>query len=705
MAPVFSKPTVNERPTARAQCSKCEQPHLGPLLLCEAGGKHLQNWGRWFQKCMNPSCGEFYWHNAETPLSDIPFDVQLNFTLRASSVEAPDISGLSCPQCRTRRANKGCQRSPPHCSTCCKAAGGCRIHKVTSGNQPSSLMGPPNEETAASVYAADSQPPAPIPHVPLRTSYARPLDEKYGKVYLDVHRRLQEQTRDLEMQRQITITLNNSVSIVLWNKLNEGPKRFNVSCTQPGKLLPASLPLITGALPDDCFISVLSASPRTEWIVQELSMPISVTAGVRVLLRVSSLEDHECMGLQNEVNAVISETKGSLIHRAHAISLPLAAKSSPHSGLQEYTEKTLNALTPSDSVQTIDTICHPNRRVIPIPFPLTFVCEMATGMLAMKDLDTDKELRENFKRYFPRCDYNKSTFYKHRAIYRKATSSGVLPRYVQYGRCDAGRWSHLVKEVNKSAGITTTAAKHELLSPELDDDADTSTFTIWSITLESFVYVDGVLQSRGTGIETDALIGEQPVAIGHCKQVQMVHCQYEAAERAFVLKEICLPGQWWLPCPSKTFSIWLEASRLARCYFAEKAFNARALLAGARIEAFEVLPSFLFIRNEWSALGQPCIFGARFTSEGLVESLAKDTFNAFSHFSVDFSSGTLVHTEFEGFRTLQGLRVFDCASHSNLTDTNDHFYIGNRGIIGVDDFKTQHICNSVCKSLGLSSFT
>lgn len=94
---------------------------------------------------MNPSCGEFYWHNAETPLSDIPFDVQLNFTLRASSVEAPDNSGLSCPQCRTRRANKGCQRSPPHCSTCCKAAGGCRIHKVTSGNQPSSLMGPPNE--------------------------------------------------------------------------------------------------------------------------------------------------------------------------------------------------------------------------------------------------------------------------------------------------------------------------------------------------------------------------------------------------------------------------------------------------------------------------------------------------------------------------------------------------------------------------------
>lgn len=269
-------------------------------------------------------------------------------------------------------------------------------------------------------------------------------------------------------------------------------------------------------------------------------MPISVTAGVRVLLRVSSLEDHECMGLQNEVNAVISETKGSLIHHAHAISLPLAAKSSPQFGLQEYTEKTLNALTPSDSVQTIDTICHPNRRVIPIPFPLTFVCEMATGMLAMKDLDTDKELCENFKRYFPRCDYNKSTFYKHRAIYRKATSSGVLPRYVQYGRCDAGRWSHLVKEgsysrqvilrlqtkesiqVNKSAGITTTAAKHELLSPELDDNADTSTFTIWSITLESFVYVDGVLQSRGTGIETDALIGEQPVAIGHCKQVQMV---------------------------------------------------------------------------------------------------------------------------------------------------------------------------------------
>jgi len=25
---------------------------------------------------MNPSCSEFYWHNAETPLSDILIDVQ-----------------------------------------------------------------------------------------------------------------------------------------------------------------------------------------------------------------------------------------------------------------------------------------------------------------------------------------------------------------------------------------------------------------------------------------------------------------------------------------------------------------------------------------------------------------------------------------------------------------------------------------------------
>ena len=164
---------------------------------------------------------------------------------------------------------------------------------------------------------------------------------------------------------------------------------------------------------------------------------------------------------------------------------------------------------------------------------------MATGFLAMKALDTDKELCEKFKQYFPRCNYNKSTFYKHHAIYHKASSLKVLPRYVQYGRCDAGRWSHLVKEgsyshqiilqlqtkeriqVNKSAGITA-AAKHELLSPELDNNTDTSSFTIWSITLESFAYVDGVLQSTGTGIETNALIGEEPIAIGHCKQVQMV---------------------------------------------------------------------------------------------------------------------------------------------------------------------------------------
>ena len=76
-------------------------------------------------------------------------------------------------------------------------------------------------------------------------------------------------------------------------------------------------------------------------------------------------------------------------------------------------------------------------------------------------------------------------------------------------------------QIKKSAGITA-AAKHELLSPELDNDTDTSSFTIWSITLESFAYVDGVLQSTGTGIETNALIGEEPVAIGHRKQVQMV---------------------------------------------------------------------------------------------------------------------------------------------------------------------------------------
>jgi hypothetical protein len=53
-SPDFNAPP---RPEADSECPQCCQDTLGPLLLCQAGGNEITNYGRWFQRVLR---GPFY---------------------------------------------------------------------------------------------------------------------------------------------------------------------------------------------------------------------------------------------------------------------------------------------------------------------------------------------------------------------------------------------------------------------------------------------------------------------------------------------------------------------------------------------------------------------------------------------------------------------------------------------------------------------
>ncbi|KAF8158565.1 hypothetical protein B0H34DRAFT_674954 [Crassisporium funariophilum] len=114
---------------ALKHCPKCKQPSISALPLAQGKWKFVTNYGQWFQKCYDQSCGHIYWHNERTPPVRIPENVQLNAALCQSAVKAEVPLYCQEPGCKTtqgicQKANKLCSRTPQHCSPCCKAKGG-----------------------------------------------------------------------------------------------------------------------------------------------------------------------------------------------------------------------------------------------------------------------------------------------------------------------------------------------------------------------------------------------------------------------------------------------------------------------------------------------------------------------------------------------------------------------------------------------------
>lgn len=130
---------------------------------------------------------------------------------------------------RPRQANRGCEKIPQQCASCCKANGGCKVHRTPTSmghvsplvsNVPLSLSiqsnpaptlpsAQPHSTTHPSEAQIGKSPPAP-------RQYARPLDSKYANGYIEAHQRTYEAAKKFETDQRLNLVISNTVQVTLW---------------------------------------------------------------------------------------------------------------------------------------------------------------------------------------------------------------------------------------------------------------------------------------------------------------------------------------------------------------------------------------------------------------------------------------------------------------------------------------------------------
>ena len=179
------------RPRPLLCCEQCWSSRISTLRLCGGTGKVITNYNRWYQKvrflflftgiwcnpfvqCLN--CSRFHWFNPSTPLSLIPFEIQLAFTLRESmdhNAAGTLALGISiCTLCSMRKFNRNCEHEPKRCANCCRIIGGCRVHHIPP---PRLLAFPPlSQPLFSSQPPLLLQPPPSVPQPPSSVSQPPP---------------------------------------------------------------------------------------------------------------------------------------------------------------------------------------------------------------------------------------------------------------------------------------------------------------------------------------------------------------------------------------------------------------------------------------------------------------------------------------------------------------------------------------------------
>ncbi|KAJ7104724.1 hypothetical protein C8R44DRAFT_746404 [Mycena epipterygia] len=687
---------LNARPHNHVgQCQACGARMLA-LVQC-LKGSNITNWARWFQKC--PNCEFFFWHNTPTALEHIPDDVQINFVLVASSKEAG--TSLLCPEpnCMTsnkqpRRANRECARVPPRCSACCKAAGGCNTqsHRLTHRDVPL-LQVASTSSASGSSSSLDSTSGDPAPSAGSRT-FARPLDKNYARGYLVRHHNVREANARLEATAKAKEASTNSVYVVLWAKEDRLPQKYTLVNETPGKFVPAEHLVLSSALVGG-FISYLESPLSQTWCIRDARVPIPAPPRIRILLRTVDISDAGCLDMEVEISRLIIEQSGESgpIKIRRLLSLSGASTASPmHPSPSSSRQSSPDPSPRIDSSEPAVTTVE--RPIAPLRFPLTWACDMDTGLSVLRSSRTgtsQASLESAFKMAFPQCSFKAQTVYKHLKIYDDAVKLNILPKFSSAGKTTGGKWNPIV------------------ISDNDDDDHDTD-YNIMTMKKEVFKYYSAGRMKSEAGSETEPAL-EMNVLIcdkfekGHKMKVAMgSHSDSSndfilVALKKFTISDTTL----WL---SRDMAGWCEGARLAECQLQYSVFKSRAALINMDCAGVDVLPTCLFTCMGVPYITQPWGCGVPFSINTLArESGAYNILTAFSHFTYQDSNHRSVYVDFQGFQTTTGYQVFDSRTHilDRGDSTSDYPLFESLGIDGINHFVENHVCGPVCKALGLTS--
>ncbi|KAF4615783.1 hypothetical protein D9613_012395 [Agrocybe pediades] len=789
-------------PYPLTSCLKCGGRHSQPKI-CRGEGQYAENYNRRYSLCS--ACGEFVWYDPPTPITQIPPEVLQVISNLQKAKAAPGTVECANEGCVTagnkrRDANKLCTRvgSGPLCKQCCVALGGCRVHAGAPGrfNQtagpgvqpivsgvpaagssldvnPASismhqlLMQYPTPSTQSAIPASlsttsqasvESRPPPP------KKSYARPFDEEgYGRLarvaQSQAHSERQSRAERHAKEKGIMEQRNNKQQVKIWFEASEKPKTLQVILPIYGVLVPLEHNSIMRLLGPSCqYLEVFTVFHlASEFVLQEVQVPIDTFAAVPVLLLKDGLKAECCLGLDEEMAKVLEESqhrfsqrelgKGKTLLSPHALEKRRMRSRSPTSSFSS-----LPLSSPSKASSSSFTISTRKKSssTSPLTFPLAYVCEMKQGFERMLKLSnkTASSVESSFLFHWPRCKFVRSSYYKHQLVYKKAKDAGLLRRFIQAGRTEEGKWSVLVKAVDQLPAdaevlelsesseeeteprksfqhASATAANMQAVpQPHIPDPSLANiTYEVYEVRVEYFKIKDDlsdVYAWAENDIYRPAMVQNGPDA-GSKKNVYKMLLswnQRDSEDSLCVLKKVSLPRDWWVPAPSEDIAYLAEGMELWHSYVLMEQFatavDKASVFSNEGFSLFTLPIKFAptaFLSTDTGPLGlaQPFISGLYFTRKSLVEQnndLAVDTLDAFSHFVFEITGGLKVVTEMQGKIAPEGsLVVFDSRTHTKTTDveytTIRRYSLGNRGDLGIDDFRREHQCCMACLTLGL----
>ncbi|KAG5221150.1 hypothetical protein IMY05_C4462000100 [Salix suchowensis] len=405
---------------------RCQQPNLGPVLLCGSKGLDLQN----YRHC---------WHNLPTALEKVPNNIVIRHAVNKSLDELPHGHPeryLECPQpnChanksskRGHKANRACGRSPQWCLNCCIANGRCTLHKLTSSKSPST--------TTVNLPITT----APIPSTSVPTAIIAATDKP-----------LPPNDNPAGTMTALRVTANHMLT-PCWK-------------TMGGNLVLRDQAAIIQKLGVAKTISVFRLAPHPEWTEQELNVPIPVMHLLQVLCCTLTLGDNDCASLSVELDlfsvAYPTPTRNIL-------SAPRIPDNLPSTNVSQQ-KASATIVGPSEMPLLLPPPPPPHMWPGPLSFLRVYVSEMLIRFrLLLVYMKAGHTLEQSFLMSFKGSKFVYKTVNKHYRVFSNAQDGGILKNY----KGDNDQWREVVHVVEKLPQCSTFNHFTYHHAPRLDSHA------------------------------------------------------------------------------------------------------------------------------------------------------------------------------------------------------------------------------------------
>ncbi|KAF9490717.1 hypothetical protein BDN71DRAFT_1434501 [Pleurotus eryngii] len=348
-------------------------------------------------------------------------------------------------------------------------------------------------------------------------------------------------------------------------------------------------------------------------------------------------------------------------------------------------------------------------------FPVgLYTCDFVHGMVILDQAVGDEQIKAAFAKAFPHYQFVRATVYANRKTFRnlQQTHADLLQTYVNFGRTKEGLWASFRAAIASlpsavaSSESTMSMDTTDLAPPITKKDSNGPNYTICTVWIEHFHYADGIIASS-YALENDLLnaIMQLPaVKMGYGKSIYYVHTSYNGQQVEFAFKILCTALAQQV-ADDLAVATWQEALCLYECRLLAESFHERAVELDISIFLFTILPAYFVASGRMVCIGQEWSSGIKYPLVNHIEATESDDQYTL-HFCptlfiqiINTNNNVKVFIYLESDSRLVGELIFLLDySHDK---SRKYPFIRDDGNRRLDQYTQTHLCNIICKKLGL----